>query len=108
MTIKRLKFLEPLPELVLRGLKDVTWRVNDDKNIAVGDVLSLCRCDGKEFAKADVVRVKETTFGRLSEEDKKGHEEFSCDAEMYETYSNYYGLRVTPETGVKVIKFKLV
>jgi hypothetical protein len=108
MTVKRLKFSDPLPELVLRGLKDVTWRVDDDKDIAAGNALSLCRCDGNEFAKAEVVRVKETTFGRLSEEDKKGHEEFSSDLEMYETYSNYYDLRVTPETGVKVIKFKLV
>jgi hypothetical protein len=106
--MKRLKFSELLPVLILSGQKNTTWRINDDKNIEVGDTISLCYNDGREFAKAEVIQVKETTFENLTEEDKKGHEKFSSDEEMYETYSRYYKMEVTPKTKVKIIKFRLL
>ncbi len=52
--------------------------------------------------------VRETSFGKLAPEDKKGHEPFSSDREMYETYSRYYKISVTPQTPIKVIRFRLV
>ena len=67
--VNRLKFSEPLPQLILDGQKCTTWRINDDKEIAVGDKLSLCRGDGQEFAKAEVSQVNETAFENLTEED---------------------------------------
>jgi hypothetical protein len=106
--MKKLKFSDPLPELILTGQKDLTWRIEDEKGIAVGDELSLCHKDGKEFAKAKVTAVKEATFGNMAEEDKRGHEEFSSDEEMYKTYSKYYKMKVTPKTRVKIIRFKLL
>jgi len=106
--MKILKFSEPLPDLILSEKKYITWRLNDDKNIALGDILSLCRNDGAEFAKAKVIVVKCTTFGYLCKEDKTGHEPFSCDKEMYETYSKYYHMNVIPDTQLKVIKFELL
>lgn len=106
--MKRLKFSEPLPEKILNGEKDTTWRINDDKNIMVNDILSLCHKDGTEFAKAEVIKVKETTLGNLTDDDKKGHESFKSDEEMYKTYSAYYKTQVTSETKVKIIKFKLL
>ncbi len=106
--LKRLKFSEPLPKLILSGEKNTTWRVNDDKNIVVGDQLSLCGIDGTEFVKAIVISVRETTFGALTEEDKKGHEEFVSEQQLYDTYSKYYSLKVTPRTPLKVIKFLLL
>lgn len=60
-----------------------------------------------EFAKAVVVSVKKTVFGNLSDADKLGHEKFANDEEMYEIYSGYYNMKVTPETAVKIIKFRL-
>lgn len=39
MKIKKLHFAEPLPDLILSGKKDTTWRINDEKNIEVGDTL---------------------------------------------------------------------
>lgn len=106
--MKRLKFSEPLPSLILSGKKWDSWRINDEKGIAVGDELSLCRLDGSEFAKAKVFAVWETTFGKLNDKDREGHEVFSSDEEMYETYSRYYKMKVTPETKVKIIKYKLL
>lgn len=106
--MKQLKFAEPLPKLILAGKKDTTWRINDKKNITANDQLSLCYNDGREFAKAEVIWVKETTFQNLKNEDKEGHEKFPSDEEMYNTYSGYYNMKVEAKTRVKVIKFKLL
>ena len=106
--MKRLKFSDDLIKLLLNGQKDTTWRINDDKNISEGETLSLCRNDEIEFASAKVLWVKETTFGKLSVEDKEGHEKFSSDEELYKTYSRYYNIEVNPETILKVIKFKII
>jgi len=104
-THKTLKFFWNLPDLILNWKKDVTRRINDDKNITINDNLSLCYKDKTEFAKAKVIWTKETTFQNLMDEDKKWHEEFSSDEEMYKTYSGYYKMEVLPETKLKVIKF---
>lgn len=106
--MKYLKFAEPLPQKVLSGQKDTSWRIEDEKEIDVNDTLSLQDAEGKEFARAKVLWAKKTTFGRLSEEDREGHESFESEEEMYETYSGYYDTEVGPETGVKVVKFELV
>jgi hypothetical protein len=108
LSMKRLRFSEPLPGLVLNGQKNITWRINDDKDISVGDRLSLCRTDNSEFAQVEVIWTKETTFGNMTKEDKEGHEKFSSDKEMYQTYSGYYNMKVEPKTRVKVIKFRVL
>ena len=105
---KQLRFAEPLPKLVLDCQKDTTWRINDDKEISTGNQLSLCYNDRREFAKAEVIWVKETTFENLTNEDKAGHEKFSSDEEMLQTYSRYYNIKVEPKTKVKIIKFRLL
>jgi len=106
--MKRLRFSEPLPQLVLSGKKDTTWRINDDKNISENDELSLCDINNNEFAKAKVLWTRETEFAKLSKKDLEGHEKFSSDEEMYKTYSKYYGIIVTPKTLVKIIKFSIL
>jgi uncharacterized protein YqfB (UPF0267 family) len=68
---KKLRFAEPLPNLILDGQKDTTWRINDDKEISTGDKLSLCYNDEQEFAQAEVIWIKETTFENLTHEDKE-------------------------------------
>lgn len=106
--MKILKFSEPLPELILNGKKKCTWRVNDEKGIKDGDALSLCRNSGEEFASAEVTGVKEKAFGELAEEDFEGHERFSSESEMYGTYARYYNFEITPETRLKIIRFKIL
>ncbi len=106
--MKQLRFAEPLPQKILNNEKYSTWRINDEKNIVEGDELSLCYKDRKEFAKAITIKVKETKFKDLTDEDWEGHEKFNSDEEMYNIYSNYYGFKVTPDTNVKIIKFRLL
>lgn len=106
--IKTLKFIEPLPEMILKGEKDTTWRINDDKDLQKGDILSLIDSDRNEFGKAEIQWVKETTFKHLREEDTQGHEKFKTIDEMLTTYSGYYNTTVTLDTPIKIIKFKLI
>jgi hypothetical protein len=106
--MKRLKFVEPLPALILAEYKDTTWRINDDKDITCNDELSCSYLNGDEFAKAKVLWTKETTFANLTEEDKEGHEPFDDEKHMLEIYSKYYNTILTRETRLKVIKFKII
>ncbi|MEK6829987.1 MAG: ASCH domain-containing protein [Nanoarchaeota archaeon] len=107
--MKALKFREKLGKLILKGEKTSTWRFFDDKNISKGDIISMIIAEtGKEFAKSKVTNVIEKNFGELTRDDKKDHEKFNSDKEMYETYSGYYKTKITPKTKVKIIKFELI
>jgi hypothetical protein len=108
VVMKRLRFAEPLPEMILNGCKTTTWRINDEKEIRPGDILSLCHVEGHEFAKASVETVRITLFGQLSSTDFEGHESFQTRDEMLSVYSKYYGFAVTEDTPVKVIKFRMI
>lgn len=105
--MKKLKFAHHLIEKVLNKQKDTTWRVDDEKDLLVNDLLSLRTNENEEFAQAKVIWVKQTTFENLTKEDAEGHEKFTSQKEMYETYKKYYNKEITPQTQVKVIKFKL-
>ncbi len=106
--LKTLKFVAPLPELILAGKKTSTWRLNDEKNIIVNDELSLCDAGGKEFARAKVIEVLFSKLGSLDSQEKAGHESYASKQEMYDTFSKFYNLPVGPATEVKIIKFKLL
>ena len=104
-----MKFRPELAKLILEKKKYVSWRVNDDKDFRVGDEVELLIW--KEltvFAKARITKVKLTTFGKLTDEDKAGHETFSSDKEMYDTYAKYYGFPIKPTTELKIVWFELV
>lgn len=94
---------------VLSGQKISTWRLFDDKDLSVDDVVEL-REFGKDksFALAKITKVIEKQFGDLTEADKGGHETFDSDENMYKTYSGYYGVDVDSTTEVKIIWFKLL
>lgn len=107
--MKTLKFAPHLVSLVLSGEKTSTWRLFDDKNLKKGDELSLANKESRqEFARAIIVETKEKRLADLTNDDFVGHEKFESEAKMYETYKGYYGDRVTPESIVKVINFKLL
>ncbi|MFB6209678.1 MAG: ASCH domain-containing protein [Candidatus Nanohaloarchaea archaeon] len=105
--MKNLKFQDPLPEMVLSGEKNTTWRIDDEREITVNDILSLRTVEGEEFARAKVLWTKMTTFDSLSEEDRRGHESFESEEEMLQTYSDYYDMDVDGDTEVKVIRFEV-
>jgi len=107
--MKTLKFREHLSKLILQGEKNTTWRLFDDKNLTVGDVVSFLIWETKEeFAQAKLTEVKETTLGKLTDKDWEGHEKFSSDEEMYKAFVKYYNRPVDENSPVKIIKFELI
>jgi|SRR3989304_4028229 len=107
--MKTIGFVKKLVPLVLSGEKTVTWRCFDHRNLTVGDELLFIESESKkDFAKARVTNVKETTFGLLTDEDRKGHENYRSDEEMLRTFSRYYKTEVTYDTKLKIVKFELI
>ena len=107
--MKTLKFNANLADLILIGKKTVTWRIFDDKDLKVGDLLNLqVKETGKNFAKAEIIHIKEKKLGEITEEDQVGHEPFRNKDEMIKTYKKYYSDKVESDTVVKIIKFKLI
>jgi hypothetical protein len=106
--MKTLKFAPPLPEKILSWEKNTTWRIHDDKNISVWDNIECFDIHKEKFAIIKVIKVKNTTFWNLNDEDKTWHETFEDDEVMYQTYKNYYHTEISPETEVKVVKFKII
>lgn len=104
---KTLKFSKASIPPILAEEIDNTWRVDKDEILA-GDILSLRNKDNVEFARAQVIFTKVTTFGGLTPEDFKGHAVFESEKELLRTYSLYYKKRLTRDSKVKVIKFKLL
>ena len=106
--MKTLKFEAILVPLVLSGEKNSTWRLFDDKDLRVGDGLALVNKDTRErFAEATIISMREKKLGELQDTDWEGHERYESEEKMYEAYRGYYGDRVTPDSVVKIIKFKL-
>ena len=105
--MKSLKFSGSLPKLILEGKKTSTWRINDEKDISEGDMLSLRDSKGEEFAKARVISAIVKKFRDIGSNDIEGHESFGSEKEMLETYSKYYSIDATPDTEVKIIRFRL-
>ena len=103
-----MKFRDNLAKLVLAGEKDLTWRLFDDKALVEGDVVDLINWNtGEKFGEATLMQVWEKKMGELQDSDFDGHEKFTNDEEMYQTYRTYYGDRVGPDTIVKIIRFSL-
>lgn len=108
LVMKTLKFKSHLVPLILSGEKTSTWRLFDDKDLQPGDNLELVNKDTMEkFSEATIVGIREKTLKDVSDQDFDGHEKFESAEKMYETYRLYYGDKVTPETIVKIIQFKL-
>lgn len=106
---KTLKFIGPLADMIMDGKKTTTWRMFDEKNLSVGDIVDFVNSDTmQQFATAQLTEIKVNRLGELQEDDYRGHEEFKSKEEMYNTYRKYYGGQVGPETEVKIVRFKLI
>ncbi len=106
--MKTLKFTEHLVPSILSGEKDSTWRINDDKDLQVGDKLTFInKQTGESFGTAEILSIREMNLGEVNDSDfDDGHKKFESLEKMYEAYRGYYGDSVGPESKLKIIKFK--
>lgn len=94
---------------VLSGEKTSTWRLFDDKDLTEGDdFLMVNKETGEEFAKGRITKVEEKKLGELEGADFDGHEKYKDQEDILNHYKGYYGDKVTIDTAVKMIDFKLV
>jgi len=106
--MKTLKFVPELISPILSKHKTSTWRLFDDKDLSEGDELSLVNKEtGEEFAKAVIIKTREKKLKDIIEDDFDGHEKFESEERMYEIYRLYYGDKVTENTIVKMVDFKV-
>jgi len=108
--MKTLKFKGFKAKMILDGAKTSTMRLFDDKNIKAWEDLEFINSDTNEvFAHAVTTDVAEKKLSELDEIDFEGHEKWDSPEEMLKSLQTYYGAdKVTMDTLVKVIKFKLV
>jgi len=107
--MKTLKFTPQLTQLIKEGLKTTTFRLFDDKDLSVGDNFIMATRDGDkvtEFGKAQILEISIKTLGTLKPEDFVGHEPVTDD--IVEHYKVYYGDKVSMDTQVKVIRYKIL
>ena len=108
--MKTLKFKDHLVSKILNGSKDITWRLFDEKNLQVGDELVLINAaSGEEFAKAEIIVVREKKLGEIGEADfaERGTKSESQE-NLIAHYRDYYGDKVDSNSIVKIVKFKLL
>lgn len=112
VTMKTLKLDHNLAEMVRDGIKTVTWRLYDDKDIAVNDIVELIdKVDPSQpetwrvIGSAQIDMVIEKRLGEVTKEDFVGHETYMSREAMIKQYQSYYGPQVTVNTPVKMIHF---
>jgi hypothetical protein len=106
--MKIVKFRSNLIKQIISREKTSTWRLFDDKNLSVDDKINIQEWETKkDFGTAIITQVKEKKLKDLQDSDFEGHEKYESEEKMYEAFRKYYGDKVTPETIVKIIEFKL-
>jgi ribonuclease HI len=112
--MKTLKFEHHLAEQIRSGERTATWRIYDDKQVAVNDEVVLIDKvepgnpeSWVEIGTATVDRVIEKRLRDIHPGDYEGHEPFQDIEDILTTYRKYYGPEVTVDTVVKIIHFTL-
>jgi ribonuclease HI len=110
--MKKLKLDHELAELVVRGEKTSTWRLFDDKDLTVNDVVEMIDKvhpdqpqSWQVIGSARINRVIEKQLGDITVEDYDGHEQHESREAMLAAYQSYYGSNVSWDTPVKIIHF---
>ena len=113
--MKTLKLEHELAGMVRSGEKTATWRMYDDKDLHVNDIVQLIdKVDRtnpetwQEMGAARIDLIVEKRLGELTEADYDGHEKFPSTEEMVKTYQKYYGPQVIADTPIKMIHFSLM
>lgn len=112
--MKTLKFDHPQAALILSGKKTSTWRLNDEKDLSVNDMVRFIdkvQPDRPEtwlvIGEARIERIIEKRLGDVSLEDMKGHEAFATTEDMLKYYHSKYGTDVNMSTPIKQIFFTM-
>jgi hypothetical protein len=106
--MKTLKFKNNFVAPILGGSKTVTWRLFDDKDLKVGDLVELVEKETlNKFGEAEIIDTREKALKDLTDSDYQEHGDSSNSEDVVTHFKQFYGDRVNPDTLVKIIKIKL-
>lgn len=109
MSIKTLKFKSNIVEPIISGKVYKTWRLFDDKQLGVDDILQLVNSDTKqEIGYAKIVKITIKHLADLNEEDMHGHNHYNNIEEIVTKFKKFYGPKVNLKSIVKVIEFNYI
>lgn len=113
--MKQLKFDHSYSKDILLGHKTSTIRINDDKDIVIGDAIEIIDkvkvdepSSWRRIGTAQVTSVLETNVGSLDVTSLDTHESYASLEQLIATMRRYYGDFVNSETPIKLIDFKFV
>ncbi len=111
--MKSLKFDHDNAALIESGQKHVTWRVSDDKDLGVGDNVTIIdkvsprnATSWRVIGTADIRSITEKRIADLTPADREAHGTFALGNQMLATLQKYYGAHVNEQTPVKIIDFE--
>jgi ribonuclease HI len=111
--MKVLKLNHDFAEQVILGKANATWRINDDKDLHVNDIVRLVDkveplnpSTWVEIGIARITRVLEKQLGKVIQQDLTENEKLLPIDELLKVYRTYYGPQVNSETPVKIISFE--
>ncbi len=110
--MKTLKLDHDLAQKVLSGEKNNTWRLKDDKNLAVNDQVELIDKVDREkpetwrkIGVATINRIHEKRIKDIAPEDNEAQEVYGSVSVMLQIFRKYYGEDVDENTPIKMIQF---
>jgi ribonuclease HI len=104
--MKTLKFRTESALAIMAGKVNKTWRLFDDKQLELDDILLFINSDdGKNFGYAKVTRITIKHVAELNDNDMQGHKIYNNFDEILAECRRYYGQRVNLQSIVKVVDF---
>ena len=110
--MKKLKLDHKSAQLVLAGIKTTTWRLFDDKDLAINDRIELIDkvestnpASWRVIGEAIITSIVEKRLSEVTNQDMQAGEGFSSRQEMLDLYRAHYGDHVTMDNVVKIIAF---
>jgi ribonuclease HI len=110
--MKQLKFEHNFAEAIKSGKKIATFRVNDDKDLRIGDVVQLVdKVDSNHptsWVIPGVLEIRDVVsvaLDELSKDQMSQAESFDSKDEMLQTFRRYYGEHVSMKTPILVLNF---
>jgi ribonuclease HI/uncharacterized protein YqfB (UPF0267 family) len=110
--VKQLKFDHQFAEAIMAGKKSATFRVNDDKDLRVGDKVQLVDKVDADHPKTwtipgvlTITSITSVALDNLTKEQLTRAEFFDSPDEMLQTFRRYYGEHITMSTPVLVLTF---
>jgi ribonuclease HI/uncharacterized protein YqfB (UPF0267 family) len=107
--MNKLKFSSELVPQIVDEKYTTTWRLFDDKNISIGDIVELVNSQTNEvFAKAEVVSITQKYLKDINDYDMKNHKKYDSLDSIISDFKRFYGDAVNAELIVKMYDFKIL